>query len=35
MNNYSLFIGVSEENEEHSLEDLDSYTDVMSDFEDK
>jgi hypothetical protein len=36
MNNHSLLIGVFNENEEESFfADLDSYTDVMSDFEDK
>ena len=35
MNNYSLLTGVSKENEEPSLGDLNSYTDIVSDFEDK
>ena len=34
--NYRLSVKLYEENEkEHFLEDLDSYTDTMSDFEDK
>lgn len=36
VNHYSLLFGLSKENEEENfLEDLDSYTDVMSNFEDK
>ena len=34
-NNYVLSIGLSEGNEVEDFYDLDSYTDVMSDFEDK
>ena len=34
MNSFDISIGLSEESEE-DISDLDSYTDTMSDFEDK
>ena len=35
MSNYRLLAELSENNAEESFMDLDSYTDTMSDFEDK
>ena len=32
---YGILIGLSEDNEKEDISDLDSYTDTMSDFEDK